>query len=187
MKYIEFNTSGGSRRSDEASHYILVLDSSGSMNGSPWTELMASVKEFLKIRTSEGPGDLISCIVFNDSAQTVFEGQQTSETLTYYMKYKGGGTQFDLALREVIRLMNRRERNEKFNIIFMSDGDGGNPTIEIQELQTQYMSRIAGFWTVGYGSGVQVLENMVIPFGGKYLNPKDMLELKDAFAEIARS
>ena len=62
----------------EVVHYILILDDSGSMSGKPWNDLKSASKDFITTLKSskEASSSLISCVIYNSSARTVFSEER---------------------------------------------------------------------------------------------------------------
>ena len=58
-------------------HYILILDDSGSMTGSPWKDLKTATGEFLKTLGSSSSAKTakVSCVIYNHTSRIVFKDQ----------------------------------------------------------------------------------------------------------------
>lgn len=64
-------------------HYILMLDDSGSMTGKPWSDLQKACQAFLSeiVKSPDAANTKISCIIYNSYARTVFEDESPSDNL----------------------------------------------------------------------------------------------------------
>jgi uncharacterized protein YegL len=171
-------------------HHILVLDKSGSMTGSRWKSLQLSVKKFTTIRSQEDANDVISCITFSDSALLVYENLSPQAAACKSLGGTGGSTNYSSGLRMMSDLILKyKHSGKKFNIVFMSDGEAtDDPSTMFLYIKKYFMEDIHNFWVVGYGEiGTDYLRKIAETFHGEFKNPKDQFELKNVFAEIARS
>ena len=93
-------SSGPSRVSNGGSiHYILMLDSSGSMGNptdpsSKWSGLMEAVKEFMSGLEKTRAPVKVSVIGYDDISEILFENQSPSEDLVKLIVHTGYGTDF---------------------------------------------------------------------------------------------
>ena len=73
-------------------HYILMLDDSGSMAGRPFRELQAAVSEFLTTlsNSKEAKSSKISCIMYNSVSRIVFQNKKPTTNLLKKIQFKGG-------------------------------------------------------------------------------------------------
>jgi len=101
----------------------------------------------------------------------------------------GGGTCYVSALNDAIRLINNYYNSgKKITVVFMSDGAPESyPAAQLQTL-SQIKSRIANFWTIGFGnSNFEVLKKMATDTGGMFKNALDLKQFTSSIIEIART
>jgi uncharacterized protein YegL len=75
----------------------MMLDSSSSMEGKRWTDLLYAYKKF--VNHLAGNNDLkvnskLTVITFNSAANIVFQQETPDENLISKIKFTGGGTDF---------------------------------------------------------------------------------------------
>ncbi|KAF1776482.1 von Willebrand factor, type A [Phytophthora cactorum] len=76
-------------------HSIFVLDSSGSMHGQPWTNLLYACNEFTINRLNDGGGsDLVSYVTFDNNSHIHCEAKTLKESVGIKIPFSGGGTCF---------------------------------------------------------------------------------------------
>lgn len=64
-------------------HYVLLLDDSGSMAGKPFKDLKEACANFLNalVKSREANSAKISCIMYNNNSRTVFQNETPSAKL----------------------------------------------------------------------------------------------------------
>ncbi|CAF0853008.1 unnamed protein product [Adineta steineri] len=186
MEYVTINTP---RPLPEAFHYILLLDSSGSMLGKPWIDLIAATTLLLQARIDGGTDDRISIITFNYEATLVCTDQPMSAVDLSKIACTKDGTRFEPAFQlvnDIIQRSNDKKSNLKYIIVFMSDGQADYPEIELKILEPMLNDQIQEFWTVALGEGnMSILEQINLQMKGIFKQLKDSSELSATFAEIA--
>ncbi len=78
--------------------FILLLDSSGSMEGKRWQSLMQEFEKFVKTFHNDHVlkmNSTISIIVYNGDAHLVCENKCPSKNLVQLIKFQGGDTDFE--------------------------------------------------------------------------------------------
>lgn len=67
----------------DLTHYILILDDSGSMCGTPWNQLKSATDDFLNAlaNSREANSSRVSCVIYNHSSRIVFENEVPSISL----------------------------------------------------------------------------------------------------------
>ncbi|CAF0942424.1 unnamed protein product, partial [Didymodactylos carnosus] len=110
---------------------------------------------------------------------------------TTKIQFTGGETDFGPPFDLVLKLVedsSTTESNLKYIIVFMSDGEAGNPKTQLERLAPKKDAQIIKeFWTVALGEKeLAVLERISKQMTGVYKQLKDSGELIDAFAEIAQ-
>jgi Mg-chelatase subunit ChlD len=115
-----------------ATHFVFVLDESGSMSGAPFDALRNAYATFLQDRQrarglttgqSRGTvcGDLVSVIMFNTGARVLYERQPLT-SVALGLDFQGGGTSFSPALQSALNVMRGGAAHVSPSLIFMSDG-----------------------------------------------------------------
>ena len=109
----------------DVTHYVLILDDSYSMNGTPWNQLKSATDEFLKALSNsrEANSSKVSCVIYNDKSRIAFENEAPSLSLQHKIQYKGGLTEYAPALRDAGSICSRySDQCSKIVFYFMSDG-----------------------------------------------------------------
>ena len=176
-------------------HYILLLDASSSMKGSPWKNLLDGVKEFLNIRITNGSSDKVTIIVFNSQASYAYLDEDVQSIDIGKINYRGGGTDFTNAFDLVIKTIHTSRTSissqylvaRQYIIVLMSDGQASYPTTQIATL-SKMGTIIHQFWTVALGeTETIVLQEINRQMKGVFKNLKDSADLVHVYAEIARN
>jgi uncharacterized protein YegL len=193
---MEFVTENTAQATAKPFHYILLLDASGSMNGEPWKNLLDGVREFIMIRVDSGSSDRITIIVFDSNASYAYFNEDIKSIDIAQIKFTNGGTDFgnafDLAIKTIrnTQLQSSTYKpigHSDYIIIFMSDGDAGFPSSQMETLSTmKYM--IDQFWTVALGNtSMGVLQRINEKMDGTFKELKDSADFISVYAEIARN
>jgi len=195
MNFVTANTIAPAPQS---CHFILLLDSSGSMSTNQrWDHLMDAVKEFLQGRETLKTKDLFTFITFSSTASAVFENKPLNEIDPTRLGSPNGGTSFKEAfkcVKETIKKYKKDDgsdpRQNNITILFMSDGEAAYPKEELEKLQEKkYKSNIKHLWTIALcEDGSQhkgVLEQINLAMDGSFYTAKQAAELVKIYAEIA--
>ncbi|CAF0977529.1 unnamed protein product [Didymodactylos carnosus] len=191
MKFITFNTYRQKQR-PQSLHYILLLDSSGSMEGKPWQDLLAAVKEFLRRRQDLiGVQDHITIITFTNKAHLVYFDKEIKDVNVDTVQFGGFTTDFCAAFTQVnqcIQNSRRADLDLKYAVIFMTDGNTIYPEQELNLLSSTHGVVIKQFWTLALGHAkIDVLNRINEKMNGTYFDIEESSRLLDAYAEIART
>ena len=115
---LEFSEASGS----QSHHFILILDDSGSMCGSPWNEAKNGAGSFLQKLHEMGNtiGKMaISVIIFNHSARKVVEIEPINPVSQLAnINYYGGGTEFGQPLQMAFDISKRAIENYERYLFF---------------------------------------------------------------------
>lgn len=111
--------------------YILVLDSSGSMSGTPWGDVLRESKRFLGILSESELIEnhtKVSIITYSNDSVLNCEKELPQPELIDKIKYIGGGTNFDSPLLMVEEIAKRNLKDFNiFHVCFLSDGGAPFP------------------------------------------------------------
>ena len=147
----EWPKMSGSEMQDVA----LVLDTSGSMNGTPIEETKKAAMRFTNTTLHEDVG--IGMIIYDSSAQTVSGFNKNEEYLDNIIQNinSGGGTNIESGLIKARELFEHSNAKKKY-IILMSDGEPnagktGNALVEYADSLKKEGFRI---YTLGFFSSV---------------------------------
>ncbi|KAL4167153.1 hypothetical protein KRP22_012640 [Phytophthora ramorum] len=172
-------------------HNIFVLDSSGSMNGQPWTDLLYACKEFGSNRWSDGgDSDVVSYVTFASHSNIHCEAVPLGDTLEMKLPFSGTGTSFEEGLRAANEVLSRNDF-EKYKpvLIFFSDGHPRDINLGIalaQHIRSTYAKYDLKAFVVGFGNvNLPVLERMAAEMGGEYRHVLNGSELRMEFQRIA--
>ena len=188
MKFVTHNAPSD-RLVEESLHYILLLDSSGSMNGQAWQNLLRAVRVFLQLRMERHMNDRITIITFTSHANAIYFNQEIQNIDVNRIPYKGGNTNFSSAFKEVNECIARSKTGDsKFAVVFMSDGQASYPETELNILSQSHGSILKRFWTLVLGSSqMNVLEQINQKMNGRFIYIRESSLLIEAYAEIART
>ncbi|MEO1792426.1 MAG: extracellular solute-binding protein [Cyanobacteria bacterium J06629_19] len=171
---------------------MVVVDSSGSMQGQKMTAVQNTLKTYVD---SLGPKDQIALIDFDDEIRTPVRADGTAEGRNQGIQFIGslradGGTRlYDSAL-EARNWLQQNLRPDAINaVLILTDGEDSDSSINLQQLGNELGAsgfnsdeRIA-FFTVGYGNenefNSSALEEIAGLNGGYYRkgDPSTIAEL----------
>ncbi|ETP29022.1 hypothetical protein F442_21761 [Phytophthora nicotianae P10297] len=172
-------------------HTIFVLDSSGSMSGQPWQNLLHAVSEFTINRLKDGgDNDLVSFITFDNTSHIHCEAKPLKKSVGIRIPYAGGGTCFEQGLRAANEVLSRTNFQElKAVLIFFSDGRPWDIDLGItlaKHIHATYAKYDLKAFVVGFGHvNLPVLERMATEMGGEYRRVLDASALRTEFQRIA--
>jgi uncharacterized protein YegL len=165
-------------------HYIFMLDDSGSMSGGPWNDLMKAYNNFLNIKSSDNTGEYISVLTHENIAR-VHINCQPIKSAKREIPFSSGGNDFNVAFQAVDPLI--KLSNLTPIVIFMSDGDGGDPSIIVNKLMSDYRSIGIKIFSVAFGSNVnKIILDKIASIGGTGSSNEALnaTELRNAFEKI---
>jgi len=147
-------------------HTVFALDSSGSMYGMPWKQLVEGVKFFLHKSVSVGAlDDIVTFIIYDHQVEKVFERMPIKDALDQIdtiLHLEGGGTEFGPAIVKAQEVLSAPENSDYYlKFMFLSDGNSNTGGPEMTEL--------------GKELGPKGLQTFVVAFGGY----ADVQKLKD--------
>ncbi|KAF4317974.1 hypothetical protein JM18_007268 [Phytophthora kernoviae] len=172
-------------------HNIFVLDSSTSMRGQPWQDLLCACNEFVLNRHQDGgENDLVSYITFDDKSYIRCEAQPLGETLQMDKPHFNSGTHFAEGLRAANEVLSRNNFKEfKAVLIFFSDGRPCDIELAItiaQHIRSSYAKYDLKAFVVGFGyMDLAVLNRMAAEMGGEYRQVLEANALKTELQQIA--
>jgi uncharacterized protein YegL len=165
-------------------HYIFMLDDSGSMSGGPWNDLMKAYNNFLNIKSSDNTGEYISVLTHENIAR-VHINCQPIKSAKREIPFSSGGNDFNVAFQAVDPLI--KLSNLTPIVIFMSDGGGGDPSIIVNKLMSDYRSIGIKIFSVAFGSNVnKIILDKIASIGGTGSSNEALnaTELRNAFEKI---
>ncbi|KAE9025238.1 hypothetical protein PR001_g11919 [Phytophthora rubi] len=172
-------------------HNIFVLDSSGSMSGQPWQDLLCACSEFGISRLKDGgEDDLVSYVTFDHESVIFCEGERLPDALQMTVPFSGGGTSFVEGLRAANEVLSRNDFDEfKAVMIFFSDGQPQDIELGIamaQHIRSTYAKYDLKAFVVGFGYvNLSVLQRVASEMGGEYRQVLDANALRTEFQRIA--
>ncbi|KAG7397438.1 hypothetical protein PHYBOEH_000717 [Phytophthora boehmeriae] len=172
-------------------HNIFVLDSSGSMSGQPWQNLLCACNEFVLNRHQDGgANDLVSYITFDHRSYIRCEAQPLGDTLQMVLPYSGGGTRFTEGLRAANEVLSRN-KFEEFQVVLIFFSDGRPCDIELamtiaKHTRLSYAKYDVKSFVVGFGRmDLAVLKRVAVEMGGEYRQVLDTDALKTELQRIS--
>eukprot|EP00971_Amphidinium_carterae_P272667 5411533-Amphidinium_carterae.1 len=128
------NALRSSRAVSQASsvHYIVCLDRSGSMSGTPWKLVKEASINFVDVAADRATGSqsVVSLVLFNsDSRVSLMRSPlQQKETFANAIQYAGGGTDFGKPLTDAFNLIQEsRTDYQRHCVLFYTDGQAPFP------------------------------------------------------------
>lgn len=119
-------------------HFIFVLDCSGSMKGARWDSVVVGFSTCLH-RIKRMKEVCVSAFTFDVKPNPFCRERSPHQAILTLnqIPFTGKGTDYKRALKYAIALMNKAKHNDYLVcIMFLSDGFGGYPTECINELRT---------------------------------------------------
>eukprot|EP00347_Sterkiella_histriomuscorum_P007511 403348639 len=173
-------------------HYILLLDTSGSMEGQRWDELMKSVRAFMEAVTDNTliqKHSKVTTVTHNDYVQEIFEDKIPDMKLLDQIKFVDGGNDFAEPLKYMKKCMNKYIDNyDKFVVCFMTDGQDRVPIQVLEEIaaDTKLMNKLdfRGILQGNCSGGIPILQAMCDKLNGTMVQCIDVEQLKEEFMNL---
>ncbi|KAA6398400.1 MAG: putative serine/threonine-protein kinase PLK4 [Streblomastix strix] len=99
-------------------HSILALDSSRSMSGAPYEQLIIAANQYIDIQTLNG--GIISVFTHSHEVKTIYE--QGNRKLDEEEGFEGGRNNFKLALQRALEIARRNPPKYECRVLFFTDG-----------------------------------------------------------------
>jgi len=176
-------------------HFILLLDTSGSMESD---HRLASVKNCVRYMLSFlSAEDRISIIRFSDSAEITVSFQATTTENRAILEghinslYSGGSTNLSAGLLKVREVMQIADRGMKTGLVILTDGfanmgmtDESSLRSLVGMIRVQYQN--VSVSTIGYGTDheAQLLRGIALEGGGSYNIVSSEEHVGNVFAEV---
>jgi len=125
---------------------VFVLDTSSSMRGAKWKNLLGGLKTFLKKARGDNEYTLIA---FDSRAQLVVESVGASELMTNVSQPKPTGETalYDGLMLGLDAIKRARQRNRA--LVLISDGEDNRSLAQIAEVEREAFSRRTIIYSVG--------------------------------------
>ncbi|MFP4344474.1 MAG: VWA domain-containing protein [Anaerolineales bacterium] len=172
----------------------LVVDTSGSMEGSKLATTQEALKAF--IDQMRGDRDQVGLIEFSSGVQRVSPLRRLDESSRAELNevidsmYAGGNTALIDAVRTAYTYLLNREDQEAINaIVVMTDGQENASEYSLQELQEQFQNTEAAqivIFTIGFGKDVDayMLED-IAEIGGGQFRRADETDIEELYKIIS--
>ncbi len=171
-------------------HFIFIIDCSGSMKGVRWNSVKAGYKRCLA-HIKRMPEVIISAFTFDDKANP-FVREKTpaiAATTAERLPFSGKGTNYKRALEFAINIIKRSQHQEYLScILFLSDGMGGYPEEAMNEILTmREEGKKILFYTMACATKEdEDMVNMAKMLEGAHYTFDDAEAAKRVFAAILR-
>jgi len=147
-------------------HLILILDESGSMQ-SYWQDLVCCYNNFIQLRKDQNAKDLVSLILFDDSARTYYKKEELNNVQRLPDNPRGGYTDYGTAIREAETIINSTNSPYEPVIIFFTDGSASYNSACSSLTGIKSKQRKLRFFGIGFGSAdLTALREMSIVTNG---------------------
>lgn len=168
---------GGKKAVMNGTHYVMVLDRSGSMSGLPWADLTSCFAELMQdISDGESGGrDRISVVVFDSVAETVLRECPARGCFLPSHIQPRGGTNYSCALEEALGVLRSGPADLQPALFFLSDGE---PT----DGKSAYMRSAASVanWDAARDETLPRLLAKPVLFGHSVGGERELREVADA-------
>jgi Ca-activated chloride channel family protein len=172
---------------------VLVLDTSGSMQGEKMANAKLGAQELVRMLGEE---DVLSLLPFSDRLNWAGQGlrmadgrDKASSTIGTY--YAEGGTALYAATAEANRYLLENPTPDMITaIVVLSDGEDTSSTIDLgtllSEIRTDNETRSTRVFTIGYGAGASeaILEQIADATGAKFFHGTPET-IREVFKEIS--
>jgi len=171
-------------------YYIMVIDSSKSMEGDKWKELLEALEGTLGQILKMNPKNKVAIVNFSSDAFVEYEGVTADKINVSDLAFQNENTNFRQALIEVIKIIKKylmKGLKQPYSIIFLSDGDGNYPEGQISELK-KLKSTLGPenfeFTGLKFQCTSDSIDRMCQALDGKDVFAADGSQLKAAFYEV---
>lgn len=186
---------------ERSRHFYFIIGTTASMRAG-WESLIRAGNKFAETKRIQDPAvsHFTTCITFSESISTPFQDVVMTEDFfsihTLPTPYTSSErTNFSLAMKTVLGMLDKYTSRVPVVIIMISDGDDAFPHKELKRMcEDGTWKKIDSFWGVGFGAkSIQgtvmgMAQWMVKGYRVKshFCNPKDLTELVDLFEAIAK-
>jgi Ca-activated chloride channel family protein len=187
---LELKGQGGHQTDRAPMNIALVLDRSGSMDGSP---LHYSKKACQFVVDQMGSQDLLSLVAFDDEITTVFQPQNVThkDMMKLHIEkiQSGGSTNLSGGLLQGIQhVMQHRKEGMVNRVILLSDGhanSGITDRTKLSAIAKEYGEMGIGLTMMGVGNGFdeELLENLADNGNGNFYYIEKADDIPDIFAK----
>ena len=160
------------------------------MGGKKWNDLKDSLRNVLGEISASSQEHIVSIINFSGTANCEFKRQNPNTINIPGLSFMGDGTNFGVAFKEAINLLENDNSKHNIRMIFMTDGNSSYPQDEIYILKTLisrpafYQKKNFKFYGLGFQCSSPEFDRIVKEFGGEMKFAKDGEELKMKYMEI---
>lgn len=122
----------------EKTHFIFIIDCSGSMKGKRWEAVKKGLEACLR-KLKPMKENVVSGFTFDDQVNHVCRETPTDKALGSFKKlpFTGRGTNYKRALEYAIKLIDTaKSKNYLSCLLFLSDGTGGYSKAAVEQLKT---------------------------------------------------
>ena len=150
-----------------------------------WEKLMSAYELLLRGLTL-GDANKVSVVNFESTAHLAFTSLPPTEALERKLRFYQGGTDFKNAFVQLNLILKKVDQTMKQIVIFMSDGDAGYPTPQVQEMNV-LKENFPSFTFFSVGIEVSTkdkLTKMAKDLGGDYIDVKEAEELVKKLLDI---
>jgi tight adherence protein B len=168
---------------------VLVIDTSGSMEGAPIESAINAAQSFVDQARAE---DRIAIVSFNDTVQVLsgFTGNKQSLNSTLAGITAGGETAFNDAVIQGIEMFNEASANNLLpNMIVLTDGEDTASEATLEEALAVVEGsdvRTFGVALEGTDFSPQPVEQVATAGGGLFLSTPDPEQLAQLYTQISR-
>ncbi|MEI6208718.1 MAG: VWA domain-containing protein [Desulfuromonadales bacterium] len=170
-----------------ASSFSMVLDYSGSMSGTPRTNLQTAATTFI---SQLGSTDAMEIIKFSTTVAAIQAFTSDKSLLTSAVTNSWSGQDGNTAFYDAVYmgLTDTNARSGRKAVIAMTDGVDNVSTHTIAEVTAYAVSLGIPVYTIGLGSvNSTVLQQLATATGGLYFNAPTAADLQTIYAQLTNS
>ena len=189
MTYVEYNPANlRSQKIIQAPQkvYIFIIDSSSSMQGRKWSELLEALKQNLGVVHSQNKNNKVTIINFSSRAMVEYSNMPANKIPVDSLTFQSGGTDFEAALQAGLKEM-QKDTQERYSVIFLSDGECLYPNTAISKIQ-KHVATLSSeqfeFTGLEFQCKCDSIKQMCTALNGKSVFVADGAKLQSAFYEI---
>lgn len=193
MKYVEYNQAIIDNQKVKQAlpkNYIYMIDSSGSMHGDRWKDLLNSLKKTLGQICAINTNSKVTILNFSSSVKDEYVSAAASSINVEALTFQGQGTNFEAAFIRGFEHIKKITSND-IVLVFMTDGEDSYPQNAVNNLKFylktpnfQNLKVKFDFNAIGFQCNTSILNTLVQELGGTTHFADNGAQLTRAFMEI---
>ena len=159
------------------------------MRGNKWASLQLSLKNVFSQISEVSNRHLVSVINFSSKAIIEIKNSEANSVDTERLTFFGGGTNFSSAFEEAFTILTKDDSNSYPILIFMTDGEGNYPNVEINKIEkliksSKFNDRKFQFYGLEFEAQSDIVKTIVEKLEGELKFAVGEEDLKMRYVEI---